>query len=79
MKNFCEYLREHAMKIINFEKKKMILLTNQQHESYEKTKFCYICKKSLNINTPMIKIIVKLKIIVIILINTEVLYIAYVI
>ena len=26
-KTFCEYLREHAMKIINFKKKKMKLLT----------------------------------------------------
>ena len=30
MKKFCESLREHAMKIINFEKKKMKLLTNEQ-------------------------------------------------
>ena len=27
MKTFCEYLREHVMKIINFKKKKMKLLT----------------------------------------------------
>ena len=37
MKKFCEFLRKHTMKIINFEKKKMILLTNKQQESYEKT------------------------------------------
>ena len=29
MKKFCESLREHAMKKINFEKKKMISLTNE--------------------------------------------------
>ena len=40
MKNFCESLREHAMKIINFEKKKIIPLTKEQQESYEKTKIC---------------------------------------
>ena len=34
MNNFCESLREHAMKIINFEKKKMIPLKNKQKESY---------------------------------------------
>ena len=28
MKKFCGSLREHEMKIINFEKKKMIPLTN---------------------------------------------------
>ena len=30
MKRFCESLREHAMKIINFKKKKMKLLTKEQ-------------------------------------------------
>ena len=34
MKNFCEFLREHAMKTITFEKKKMKLLTKKQQESY---------------------------------------------
>ena len=29
MKTFCEYLREHAMKISNFKKKKMKLLTKE--------------------------------------------------
>ena len=43
MKKFFEYLREHAMKIINFEKKKMKLLTKEQEESYENAKICYIC------------------------------------
>ena len=51
MKKFCEYLREHAMKIINFKKKKMKLLTKEQQESYENAKICYICKKKkLKIN-----------------------------
>ena len=31
MKRFCEFLREHAMKIINFKEKKMKLLTKEQH------------------------------------------------
>ena len=44
LKKFCESLREHAMKIINFEKKKMKLLTKLQQESYENAKICYICK-----------------------------------
>ena len=30
MKKFCEFLREHAMKIINFKKKKMKLSTKEQ-------------------------------------------------
>ena len=30
MRKFCESIREHAMKIINFEKKKIIPLTNKE-------------------------------------------------
>ena len=30
MKKFCESLREHTVKIINFEKKKILSLTNGQ-------------------------------------------------
>ena len=45
MKKFCEFLREHAMKIIDFKKKKMKLLTKEQQESYENAKICYICKE----------------------------------
>ena len=44
MKAFCESLRDHAMKIINFKKIKMKLLTKKQQESYENAKICYICK-----------------------------------
>ena len=33
------------LKIINFKKKKMKLLTKEQQESYENTKVCYICKE----------------------------------
>ena len=47
MKKFCEFLREHAMKIINFENKKMNLLTEEQKESQENAKICYICKENL--------------------------------
>ena len=40
MKKFFESLRVHAMKIINFKKKKMKLLTKEQYESYENAKIC---------------------------------------
>ena len=46
MKKFWDFLREHAMKIINFEKKKMKLLTEQQKQPYENAKICYICIKN---------------------------------
>ena len=76
MKKFCESLGEDAKKTINSEKTKMIPLTNEQQESYEKTKIFYTCKKSSNINTLMIKPIAKLGTIFITLVNTEVLHIA---
>ena len=44
MKKFCEFLTEHAMKIVNF-RKKMKLLTKEQQESYGNVKICYICKE----------------------------------
>ena len=34
MKKFYESLREHTIKIIKFEKKRMILLINKEYESY---------------------------------------------
>ena len=45
MKKFCESLREHKMKIMNFKKKKLKLLTKGQQESYENARICYICKE----------------------------------
>ena len=40
-----KYSRGHAMKIINFKKKKMKLLKKEQQESYENTTICYIYKE----------------------------------
>ena len=45
MKKFCESLRERAMKIINFKKKKMKVLTKEHQEFYENAKICYICEQ----------------------------------
>ena len=45
MKNFCLELREHATKIINYEKKEMIPLTKEEKKIHNKQKVCYICKK----------------------------------
>ena len=45
IKNFCLYLREHAAKIINYEKKEMIPLTKKEEKLHNKQKVCYICKK----------------------------------
>ena len=48
MKKFCKDLREHATKIINCEKKKMIPLTIKEEIYHNKQKICYICKKEFN-------------------------------
>ena len=45
-KGFCESLREYVMKIINFETKKMIPLTKQQQESYQKFEHKYTNDRS---------------------------------
>ena len=44
MEGFCKDLREHAMKIMNYEKKETIPLTNEENELYEMQKICYMCK-----------------------------------
>ena len=44
MKKFCKSSREKVMKTINFEKKKMIPLTNEQQESYQKKKIVTFAK-----------------------------------
>ena len=48
MKKFCKDLREHATKIINYEKKDMMPLTKKEEENHNKQKVCYICKKEFN-------------------------------
>ena len=77
MKKFCESLREHAMKMINFKKKKVKLLTKEQQESHENAKDCYICKEKFENKYLKDKRFQKLEIIVIIQGNIEVLGIAY--
>ena len=48
MKNFCLDLRKHATKIINYEKKEMILLTKKEEKKHNKQEVCYICKKAFS-------------------------------
>ena len=48
MTKFCKDLREHATKIINYEKKDMIPLTKKEEETYNNQKVCYICKKEFD-------------------------------
>ena len=46
MKKFCESLREHAMKIVNFKKKKMKLLKKEQRNHMKIQKFVIFVKKN---------------------------------
>ena len=78
MKMICESLKEHVMKITNFENKKIVPLTNEQQKSYEKTSGVF-SKTMLKINTLKIKIILELEIIVTLFIYTKVLHTTYVI
>ena len=48
MKKFCLDLREHATKIINYEKKEMIPLTKKEEKKHNKQEVCYICKKGFS-------------------------------
>ena len=41
----CKTLKEHAMKIINYEKKEMIRLNKEENRSYVEQEVCHICKK----------------------------------
>ena len=50
MIKFSKDLREHASKIINYEKKKMIPLTTEEKIYHNKQKICYICKKEFDIS-----------------------------
>ena len=43
-------MRKHSTKIINYEKKKNILLTPEEKKDYDDQKVCYICKKEFDNN-----------------------------
>ena len=45
MKIFCKDLKDQAMKIINYEKKEMILLTDEEKETHENQKICHISEQ----------------------------------
>ena len=48
MEWFCNDLKDQVMKLIDYEKKEIIPLTNEEKESYKKQKICYICKKEFS-------------------------------
>ena len=44
IEKLCKKFKGHAMKIINFEKREMIWLTDKENKSYKEKKACHICK-----------------------------------
>ena len=50
MKNFCLDLKEHATKMIIYEKKEMIPLTKEEKKIHRREKKSYICKKRFSTN-----------------------------
>ena len=77
MKKFCEFLREHAIKILFLKKGSYWQKSSRNRIKIKKS--ATFVNKNLRINIWKIKNIVKLEIIVIIQGNIEVLHIAYVI
>ena len=49
IKKFCKELKELGTKIVNYEQKKMIPLTDEE-KRYENQKTCYICRKRFYYN-----------------------------
>ena len=45
VESFRKGLREHAMKIMNYEKKEMAPVIDEENGLYQMQKVCYICRK----------------------------------
>ena len=76
-KFFCQDLKRQAKSIVDYEKNEIIELTQEEQYKHDTRKYCFICKKPFFKDAK--KIMLKQEIIVIILGNTEVLLIKYVI
>ena len=55
MERFSKDLKEHATKIIYYEKKEIIPLTDEENQSYEKQKVSQICKKEFSTDKSVFK------------------------
>ena len=51
---FCKDLKEQAMKIMNYDKKKIIPLTDKEKETHENQNVCYICEKEFSTDCKVI-------------------------
>ena len=50
VKRFCSELKELGTKIVNYQQKEMIPLTDNENKYYEEQKECYICQKEFCYN-----------------------------
>ena len=50
IEKFCKDLKELAMRIVNYGKKEMIALTDEEIKFYKEEKVCNICKKGFSID-----------------------------
>ena len=49
MNKFCVSLREPAVNVINFEKKRMLLLREEKIKLHRDSTVCYICRKKFTL------------------------------
>ena len=47
IEKFCKNSKNKSMKVINYEKKEMMALTDEEINSCKKQKVCYICKEKI--------------------------------
>ena len=45
MKEFADTLKDQVSKVISYEKKELIKLTEEKYENHKNQKLCYICSK----------------------------------
>ena len=50
IEKLCKKLKEHAMKITNYEEKEMIPLTYEENKSFKEREACHICEEKFCIN-----------------------------
>ena len=50
IEKLCKKLKERVMKIINYEEKVMIPLTNEENKSYKEQEKCHICEEKFSMD-----------------------------
>ena len=61
MKKLCEKIKDQAMKIVSYEEKEMIPLTDEETKFYEKQKVHHICKEQFSTDKNTFKLYHKIR------------------